>query len=501
MLNFIFLKVEKNLDSLFFQTTHSKYFYEKLKDNIDPYNKVFKFERTVKNRNYDNKFESFLFKGVHQGESIETKNHFITVWKHRNEPYPVNLEQAIEQIKEHKLDAFVFFDKEKNKFYWMNHFFSKINLYYNSKDGGLSLSNDIDLLVKNKELTPAAKEIFKELGWLPPEMNAFEGVQSSSPDRLYSYQLSEKTVESEEVINLNSVFDLKFDMRPSTAEFYRLFKESIARNVVGNCYVLTGGCDTRLILSTIDKTKDLLFWADNTQARKDIFFDSCIFRHILNEKGLKGFLLDNKKSGKDSFEPINLEYDDWNEIAPFFDDHPMAVSGMFGGELLGGGYLSNVTGSKVLIGDKLADDIMQLANKYPLQLGPYFLEANNPLKQAYFMRLFFKTPMSEFYYPHNVWKTPVKHCRLFTQKPFLNKDILLYLARLSPSVLMDHKFYMQIYKDCAADWLKYPIQNLGVSKNEGFLKPELFYDFDSSSFEPKLKVNDAELRRSAILGD
>ena len=315
MIKYNFLKKEKNLDSLFLLTVNNEDFFMKYKSGIKSFNKLFKFMRSADQYKYNEEFSSFLLEGVNQASSIDTKDYFIIVWKHTSEQFPVNLEQAIDQIKNNELDAFMIFDKLEKKFYWMNHFFSKINLYYSKNEDGLIFTNDTGLLADEAELTDPAKEIFEVLGWLPPEMEAYKDVHSSRPQNLYSYSLNDKLVQCEEQFNLASIFSSNFNDAPSTHSFYKLFKDSIRTKVDGNCFVLTGGCDTRLIMSTIDDNKDLLFWADNTLDRKDIYFDSCIFKNILKDHNLKGFLLDNKKKGRESFEPINIFRSFWSVIS------------------------------------------------------------------------------------------------------------------------------------------------------------------------------------------
>ena len=47
--------------------------------------------------------------------------------------------------------------------------------------------------------------------------------------------------------------------------------------------------------------------------------------------------------------------------------------------------------------------------------------------------------------------------------------------------------------------MKYPFQNLGVTKSEDFLNPELFYSFAEKNFIEKEKENNEKHRRSNLL--
>ncbi len=480
-----FFDNDRNYDSFFLLSNDKENFFDNLTKVISNYAIQLKVNLSVQPKKVGD-FEILNFKGVNEAEVVCTKDHCVIVWKNITIDMPMTLQDCQQKVTDNDIDAFIFLDLQNKTMSWANSFLSKQNLFYSFKDGAISLFNDLDLFFGDKEMASDAEEIFSTLGWVPPEMPLFDDLKVTDFSKLHTYCFTNKTVTQ---TKLNSFFDsfsdnyMPYNM-DRVFEFYSLFK-SVVRRLPGPFYTLTGGCDTRLIFSCIKDKAKKIYWTDCTVKRQDIFFDKSIVEKILLDHNLKGFVFDTSRSFM--YSAINLSESELDTVRAKYSGQHKSVSGMFGGEIVGAGYIDQVNGAEILIGKPFKEKFKNLVRKYPHILKSYFFSANGPKKQILFMRAFYKTVMSDFYYPHNLWQRPYKHTRTQSQKPFLNKDVLKFMAHMLPNKVYGHLFYREIFLKRLPELAKYPVQNLVMTQHKDFKKPGDVFELPLEFANKKVK--------------
>ena len=437
------------------------------------------FEDCVKTYFHDD-FGYFIIDGVNSPKVIESEESLFFLWESIPSSGTFDSEKLshdylINLVHQGELSLFVTFNKRDKKINWYEGKWSKFNLNYLEKDGRFYITSDYLLFDKEScSLDLKSLKFFLLMGWLPPDRSIFKEILATKSESLYEYDFHKKSSFCEEFkkspVSQNTT--LLVDL------FYQTLKKVVRDYVDYNnieWISLTGGSDTRLILSALRNPKDHIFWIDiDDSSEEDALADFELFKSIVRGEGLKGAYLAREPNGKHKH---CFSLDTGREIlSPDEVNKIKTIAGHAGGEVFGGN-IATLEGIQFLLdghyifadcqwGESLKNiDISQ-------ELKRYFDSKDELNDTVKFIQAFIKAPITSFHFDH-FWIYPqrVMNCdRSFT--PFTHPALLEILHSLPYRETHNYKFYRKVYKKYCSHYLKYPFQSR-ISDGHEFLKPEL----------------------------
>jgi hypothetical protein len=239
------------------------------------------------------------------------------------------------------------------------------------------------------------------------------------------------------------------------ADYYSLFYDSVQKIIKTSNITrinLTGGMDTRLILSTLtsQQRKYMEFVFDQHDGNP---INTPYDKSVVLELAQKFDLNVSYSAPLSPYSPIghDSEYSFYNRL----------LTGMYGGETLGANSFNCLPKNRdECLVDERFDDYKNNVLKIKLRMREHVGSDHDLYYYCYVMT---QSTMSRIY-NDKVWICPVN---LFRKKisPFMNIEFLTPLFRMPLEDINNYKFYYRIYDKCLPEMLEIPFHSSITSFN------------------------------------
>jgi hypothetical protein len=375
-----------------------------------------------------------------------------------------SIEELIKLCKDRIVASFIHIDIRNSKISWFQSEWSSCRFFFRIINNELYLGSEAGAFkASKKEISKDFIKFFLEFGWCPPELSPVRGTQVAQEEVLYSYD--QKNGVRQTPLPKNRSSEKVKDSQPEA--IYQLIRDYYLNFLEINqikFLPLTGGADTRLLLSMLPNPKDFKFFFKGNGTGRKAENDKRIVREIFLTKKLNGVIINNFTSYD------NNEY--FGDFLPKkdleeFQHRLVHINGHGGGELLGG-FLETMEGHKSLVDKDYITPKLNwkrvydtcLEDSYSHIFGKHGGFGNTKL----FYKSFLFTALSDFY-NDELWETPIK---LFYQSnswsPFLHPDLLDMLSSPGFERRCDYKFYRKLYQSKASHMMDFPFQSPIVDK-------------------------------------
>jgi hypothetical protein len=356
--------------------------------------------------------------------------------------------------------AFAIYDEIKDKLIVANDIFGLYPLFIHVSKKHIFFSTDFEPIIQHKDFSKkldlnAIAEYFT-LGFPVGNKTLFKGIKNLSPGtilKVEKYRISVKRYYNLNIrVNKNESIDRFAD------EAAKIIKKTTMNRVKGKKKMissLTGGADTRLILSNLSKKQreDMLFYTDKRQGLdEDKDKDIIIAKEIAKELGLKHMIRRKKHKAK-------IEFDDSSfERARNLPDYARSLSGIYGGEFLGWDCF-NASPVKINEISKKEIDVRMkeiFSKRFLRKINhPYktlkkeIRSINAENKEFLFYIHQFTRGFLTYIYGgaciSNMWGHPYRSC-INDNSIYKDTSLLKFLLTIPMDYIKDYKLYNEIYR-------------------------------------------------------